>query len=101
MFFKAIAGLLVGLTLLHPYIETFDFWDPPILTGQDTELTVIWVLLMISVLLVLARMLLRVLLVVLRSRGHVCEFAELFLASGDSVSATVQSLSGSPPPLRI
>ncbi len=38
--------LLVGLILLHPLIETVDFWDNFLITRQDVELEIVSLLAM-------------------------------------------------------
>ena len=101
MFFKAIVGSLLGLALLAPVIERFDFWDPPIVTGQDTELTVIGVLAAFGALLVLARIAMAILRLTLHSTTCVQVTLQLFSSLIDSFLLPPQPFPGSPPPLRV
>jgi len=101
MFFKVIVGSLVGLALLAPVIERFDFWDPPIVTGQDTELTVICLLAAFGALLVLARVAMAILHLALHSTRFVQVALQFFSLLIDCFALPPQPLPGSPPPLRI
>jgi hypothetical protein len=101
MFFKAILGSLAGLAFLAPVIERFDFWDPPMITGQDTELTVIGVLAVFGALLVLARIAMAILRLVLRSMTCVQMALQFFSLLIDCAAIPPQPFPGSPPPLRV
>jgi hypothetical protein len=101
MFLRAIAGLLLSLAFLHPVIESFDFWDPPIVTGNDTELTVVCVLLTFGVLVLLARIMFSLLRLALHCFGCLQVVVRLLRIDFDPFTLPAQSFPGSPPPLRI
>ena len=101
MLSRAIAGLLFSLAFLSPVIERFDFWDASIVTGQDTELTVIGVLAICALVIVLARMALLILRLVLRSGPCITTLHSFCSKSSDSRLVLAERFTGSPPPFRI
>jgi len=82
-------------------IELFDFWDPAIATGQDTELTVLCLLGAFGALLVLARIAMAILRLALHSTTRVQVVLHLFSSLIESFVLPPTPFPGSPPPLRV